>query len=160
MHDLPDKQNDELTLIGWREWLSLPEIGVTPIRAKIDTGARTSALHVEWMKVEDTSAGHIAEFETVFGSRKKPRSVVARAPVVDERTVRSSSGAEELRVVIRTHLELGSDRWPIDMTLTSRASMKFPMLLGRRAMAGRVKIDPSRSFILGRPRFKKKGSTR
>ena len=136
--------------------MSLPEIGVTPIRAKTDTGARTSALHVEWMKIEDTDAGHVAEFETVFGSRKKPRSIIARAPVVDERTVRSSSGEEELRVVIRTLLCLGEQSWPIDMTLTSRASMRFPMLLGRRAMAGRVCIDPSRSFVLGRPRIRKK----
>lgn len=129
--------------IGWREWVGLPDLGVNRIKAKIDTGARTSALHVWDLTVEDD----LASFVLHPVQRRKLPTVEASARVTDWRWVRSSSGHRQQRPVIRTALQLGHDRWVSEMTLTSRDEMGFRLLLGRTALARRFVVDPARSFV-------------
>ncbi len=129
--------------IGWREWIGLPELGVEAIKAKIDTGARTSALHV-WDLVV---TGSQAAFMLHPVQRRRVPSIAATADITDWRWVRSSSGHRQHRPVIRTTLQLGEQAWESEMTLTSRDEMGFRMLLGRTALARRFVVDPARSYV-------------
>lgn len=135
--------------IGWREWVGLPEFGVRRIKAKIDTGARTSALHAFKLKRFRRDGRDMVRFEVHPVQRKSAPSLIVEAPLVGERTVRSSGGHVETRPVIVTTLELGGRRWAIEVTLTRRDEMGFRMLLGRRALRRRVIIDPAASFVTG-----------
>jgi len=138
-------------LIGWREWVGLPALGVQAIKAKIDTGARTSALHA-WNIVEHQDAdSHWVSFELHPLQRNNAVVVPCTAPVADRREIRSSSGHTEHRIVIRTRLQLGESSWPVDISLTNRDEMGFRLLLGRAALRRRVRIDPGRSFLIPRP---------
>jgi hypothetical protein len=138
-------------IVGWREWLALPNFGIRVIKAKLDTGARTSALHVESQQPFDRDGERWVRFELMPRSRRSGRTISAEAPVVDERHVTDSSGDRALRLFIRTQVVLGEHAVEVEMNLTNRRGMLFPMLLGRTAMAGKVLVDPSRSFLLGRP---------
>jgi hypothetical protein len=143
-------QSTNLIDVGWREWLALPELGIPAIKAKIDTGARTSALHAFELVTFESEGSRRVRFQ-LHPIRHRPDIVVAaEAEVVDERVVTSSSGTQEQRVVIRTPLSVGESSWPIELTLTNRETMRFRMLLGRTAMQGRVVVDPSASFLCGR----------
>jgi hypothetical protein len=139
-----------LPVLGWREWLGLPALGLPVIRAKVDTGARTSALHVEYSETEWREGVEWVR----FGLRPKRHARVRDcvAPVVDRREVTDSSGKRTLRIFLRTELQIGALRYPIELNLTQRHQMLFPMLLGRTALAGRWMIDPAGSFLQGRPR--------
>lgn len=133
--------------IGWREWVGLPELGVHAIKAKIDTGARTSAIHA-WKIEPFQRGGEIwLRFELHPEQRSKAGAIICEAPAVDRRHVRSSGGHVTSRYVIRTTLALGTASWPIELTLTNRDQMGFRMLLGRTALKGGVLIDPARSFL-------------
>jgi hypothetical protein len=147
--DLPSDPGFPLPLLGWREWLALPDIGLAAIRAKVDTGARSSALHVEH---SDTYVEDGAEW-VCFGLRPSRRAKIreCRVPVVDRREVTDSGGKRGLRIFIRTTLALGGQRYPIELNLTQRREMLFPMLLGRTAVAGRWMVDASGSFLQGEP---------
>jgi hypothetical protein len=141
-------------VVGWREWLAFPDLGLPAVRAKVDTGASTSALHAHRIRVEDRAGTAWVRFVVhPFFRRHNRVTVACEAPVVDERAVTSSSGHAEHRVVIRVLLRLGvradAPAWPVEVTLTDRRKMRFPMLLGREAMAGRVVVDPGASFLLG-----------
>ncbi len=136
-------------VLGWREWVGLPELGVRSVKAKLDTGARTSALHAFRMKRFVRDGMPMVRFEVHPVQRTTSASVTVEAEVVDERTVRSSGGQEEQRPVIVTALELDGNRWSIELTLTRRDSMGFRMLLGREALRGRAVVDPGRSFVMG-----------
>jgi hypothetical protein len=138
--------------IGWREWLALPDLGIAAIKAKVDTGARTSSLHVEHQEEFERDGERWVRFTVVPASRKRKLPLVREARIVDARPVTDSSGDRASRVFIRTRLQIGPHDWEIEMNLTNRRAMLFPMLLGRTAMAGRVEIDPEQSFLLGRPR--------
>ncbi len=137
--------------IGWREWVALPELGVTRIKAKIDTGARSSALHAFAVERVRRRGKDVVRFAIHPLQRSSRREVVAEAEMVDERTVRSSNGVHALRPVIITRIELLGETWPIELTLASRDEMGFRMLLGRQAMRGRFLIDPGRSYMAGKP---------
>ncbi len=144
------------TVVGWREWVAFPEIGLPAVRCKVDTGAATSALHAHDVEVVSRGGEHWARFVVhPFFRRHEGLAVTCEAPVVDERDVTSSSGHVEARVVIGVMFRLGlkadAPEWPIEVTLTDRRQMRFPMLLGREAMAGRVLVDSGDSFRLGRP---------
>lgn len=136
--------------LGWREWVALPELGLKRIKAKVDTGARTSALHafqVDEFSKDDQSW---VRFKIHPKQRRNDIETICEAVIKDRRIVRDSGGHEELRLVIETMLEIGKDRWPIEVTLTSRDDMRFRMLLGRTAVRNRAVVDPSRSYVVSR----------
>ncbi len=134
-------------LIGWREWLALPALNVDRIKAKVDTGARTSALHAEQVTYVRRRGQTIVQFVVSSGRDSTNPHAVVQAPLLDERRVRSSNGKEELRPVIETVVRLGTQEWSIEVTLTRRDQMGFPMLLGRQALKGHAVVDPGRSFL-------------
>jgi hypothetical protein len=137
--------------IGWREWVALPDLAVSRIKAKIDTGARSSALHAFAVERFKRRGKDLVRFAIHPLQRSSRREVVAEAEMLGERIVRSSNGVNALRPVIITRLELLGEAWPIELTLASRDEMGFRMLLGRQAMRGRFLIDPGRSYMAGRP---------
>ena len=138
-----------LLTVGWREWLALPALGVPALKAKIDTGARSSALHVDDLELSDHGGITIARFILRPGWELDP--VRTEVEVVDMRPVTDSGGRTTRRAFIRTLLELGGRRWPIEMNLTNRTNMLSPMLLGRTAMTGHLIVDPAQSYVLGIP---------
>ena len=148
---------DGKTRIGWVEHVALPRLEIKRLKAKIDTGARTSALHVTRMRTIDTAGGPsrrpILEI-TVPGGRRGERPHVVRATVRGFAMVRDTSGRTERRPVIETTLKLGPFERRITVTLTDRGDMLFPMLVGRTALGPGVVVDPSRRYLLGRRRPK------
>lgn len=138
-------------MIGWREIVALPELGVPALKAKVDTGARTSALHAWHVEEIERDGEAWVRFELHPQQRSAAGAVTAEARLVDQRPVRSSSGRAEHRHVIETDVELGGQRWPIEVTLTRRDAMGFRMLLGRQAIRRRFVVDPGRSWQAGRP---------
>jgi hypothetical protein len=141
---------DAPLMLGWREWLGLPELGLPLIKAKVDTGARTSALHAFYVECYRVDREHHVRFGVHPLQRRSDVEVHCDAKVVGRRSVCDSGGHRERRYVIATAVRIGTLEWPIELTLTNRDSMAFRMLLGRTAMAGRVLIDPRRSFLTGR----------
>jgi hypothetical protein len=147
---------NELLVLGWREWVGLPELGIPRIKAKVDTGARTSALHAFEVRSFSEHGKQRVEFKLHPQQRDNETIAVCTADVIDERTVTDSGGHKEQRWVIVTPLSIGPHSWPIEITLTARDDMLFRMLLGRTAIKGRARVDPSRSYIVGKRRRKKK----
>lgn len=133
-------------IIGWREWVALPDLGIDRIKAKIDTGARSSSLHAVDLHVSKTSGVHIVSFKVHPVQRSARLTAVCRADVLEYRKVTSSNGKSELRPVILTTLELLGKQWPIELTLTNRDEMGFRMLLGRQSFRRRFLVDAGRSF--------------
>jgi hypothetical protein len=136
-------------MLGWREWVALPELGVTRVRAKVDSGARSSALHVDeqWRFIE--AGAPWVGFRLTPG--KASGVIEAHAPIFDERDVAESGGHRGKRIFLRTTLQLAGQQRAIEINLTDRRGMLFPMLLGRTAIAGLFTVDPARSFVHGRP---------
>ncbi len=135
---------------GWREWVALAGLGVPAVKAKLDTGARTSALHVAEMETFEQAGRHKVRF-LLHPLRRRPALVcVCEAEIVDRRVVIDSGGHREQRWVIRTPLALGDQQWPVEITLTNRETMLFRLLLGRSALQGRFLVDPQHSFLHGR----------
>ncbi len=138
-------------LFGWREWLALPDLGIACVRAKVDSGARSSALHVHEQELFERDGAKHVRFVIMHGENEERRDTV-EAEVTDERAVTDSGGHRQMRVFIRTRLLLrDGTSWPIEINLTQRRQMVFPMLLGRSALRRRCLIDPARSFLLGPP---------
>lgn len=139
-------------VVGWREWVTLPDLGVPAIRAKIDTGARTAALHAFGLEVVETDQGPLARFAVHLEGHGGPGlAVVAEAAVVGFRTIRNPGGRREERPVIRTVIGIGDHRFGAEVTLTRRDEMGMPMLLGRQTVRKRFLVDPGRSYLLGTP---------
>ena len=144
---------------GWREWVTLPSLGIDYIKAKVDTGARTSALHAWHITEIERQGASWVRFCVHPNQRTLVGEIWCEAAVVDRREVRNSGGRAEPRYVVETELQLGSEVWPIELTLTSRDDMGFRMLLGRTAVRKRLLVDPGRSFLLGKkPKTGKNGS--
>lgn len=135
-------------VIGWREWVGLPGLGVPAVRAKIDTGARTAALHVVGYHTTTVGAGVVASFG-VHPEHGAPR-VDVEAEVVGTRWIRNPGGHREERPLVITDLSVGETTFIALVTLTSRADMGLPMLIGRQTIRRRFLVDPSRSYVLGR----------
>ncbi len=141
------------TKIGWREWLELPELQVPAIKAKIDTGARTSALHAFFVEPFTEEGRQMVRFGVHPLQRRLDVEIICEAPVTDFRAVSDSGGHREMRYVIETVVLIGDLPRHIEMTLTNRDNMKFRMLLGRTAMAG-LQVIPDKSYLSGRKRYK------
>ncbi len=137
--------------IGWREWVSLPELNISTIKSKIDTGARTSALHAFFVEPYEENGFEMVRFGVHPLQKRDDIEIICECPVKDYRQISDSGGHQEMRYVIETQVMLGDRNWPIEMTLTNRDSMKFRMLLGRTAMKDIVVI-PSKSYLFGRPK--------
>ncbi len=133
--------------VGWREWVGLPGLGIDRIKAKVDTGARTSALHAVRVRAEQVDRIDVVRFDVHPLQRSVTPLVNCQLPLVDERYVRSSDGTRELRPVVETSVQLGDLTWSIELTLTNRALMGFRLLLGRRALRKKFVVDPGRSWI-------------
>ncbi|SDE01790.1 MULTISPECIES: ATP-dependent zinc protease [Kordiimonas] len=138
-------------IIGWREWAALPDLGVDHIKAKIDTGAKTSAIHAYRVKKIVKDGAPWAAFRLHPVQKHKKPEILCEAPIVDERLVRSSNGHEETRFVVRTTLRLGPLARPIELTLTNRDEMGFRMLIGRQALKKFYLVDSGLSYGLGEP---------
>jgi hypothetical protein len=134
-----------VTAIGWREWVQLPELDNKRVKAKVDSGARSSSLHAEQIELFEARGQRGVRFLVLPLQRSRLRAVTCQALLHDERYVKSSNGSRELRPVIRTAVSWGGQIWDIDVTLTSRDLMGFRMLLGREAVRRRHLNDAGRT---------------
>ena len=144
------KNTQPNVIIGWKEWIGLPDLGIPAVKAKIDTGARTSALHIFNLEEFVANGRRMVRFGIHPLQRRKDIQRFCEAPVLEKRRVKDSGGHIEKRYVIRTTAEMGAVSWPIDITLTNRDLMLFRMLLGRKAIENRFLINPGRSYRTGR----------
>ena len=148
MRHLP--KNRSRSLIGWREWVTFPEFSNARVKAKIDTGAKTSAIHAGNIALTEQDGVTFVTFTIFPNQRDIGHAIPCRAPLINRRPITNSGGRKEDRFVVRTTIRLGAHAWPIEVSLTSRASMGFRMLLGRNALKGRFLVVPDRSFLEGR----------
>lgn len=141
--------------LGWREVLSLPDLHIPAIRVKVDSGARTSALHAEDIEFFHRNGKARVRFTVVPDPKKSHKKLKKEAVLIEKRMVRSSIGVSTHRPVIETLIRVGDEEWPIELTLVNRDLMGFPMLLGRTAIRGRFLIDPGRSFLQTPEKYRK-----
>ncbi|MGB0652117.1 MAG: ATP-dependent zinc protease [Thermoplasmatota archaeon] len=138
-------------VIGWREWIGLPRLGIDAVKVKVDTGARTSALHAFDVERFEHKGVPWVRFTVRPFQKDADHQVTAEAKLAGERLVRDSGGHETLRPAIRTTLDFAGHQWRTEVTLADRDAMGFRMLLGRRAVRGRFLVDAKRSFYGGVP---------
>lgn len=147
---------DDMLTVGWREWVSLPDMGIARIKAKIDTGARTSCLHAFSLRPFMENGKQRIEFDLHPHQRDSDTVQTCVADVVDQRTVTDSGGHKEERWVVTTTLVVGAHSWPIEVTLSGRDDMRFRMLIGRTALSDRALVDSSASYLVGKRLPRKK----
>ena len=138
---------NQLLVIGWREIVALPNLSISQIKAKIDTGARSSALHAFHLEKFQRDGQEMIRFQIHPDQRDSNRTVTAEVELLDYRKIRNSGGKVQLRPVILTTVELDGVQWQIELTLTNRDVMGFRMLLGRQAVRDRFLVDPGKSFL-------------
>lgn len=141
------EKRSPLPLIGWREWLSLPDLGIDRIKAKIDTGARSSALYAFDIEIVKENHRDMVRFKVHPFQHNDNDTVEAKAELLENRQVKNSGGKAELRPVIITHVNLHGEEWPVELTLTHRRGMQFRMLLGREAIRNRFLVNPGHSYL-------------
>lgn len=144
------KPRKKLKVIGWREWVSLPELGIDRIKAKVDTGARTSALHAFALHPFVENGKNKIRFDIHPLQHNSIDVITCVADIIDKRWVTDSGGHREERFVIETMMVIANKKMPIEVTLTERDSMLFRMLLGRGAIRKRFIVNPGRSFVRGK----------
>lgn len=141
----------DLPVIGWREWITLPQLRIARIKCKVDTGARTSALHTYFIERYREGGRRRVRFGIHPLQNRTDVQRVCTAEILDERMVMDSGGHRERRVFIRTPMLIAGESWPIDVSLTNRDTMRFRMLLGRTGIDGRFLVDPSASYLVPKP---------
>ncbi|MCL4832594.1 MAG: ATP-dependent zinc protease [Caldilineaceae bacterium] len=141
-----------LPVIGWREWVGLPDFGIETIKAKVDTGARSSSLHAFDLQEFEREGAKWVRFSVHPVQRKNTTTIQIEAPILEYRSVRSSSGRAARRPVVVTNITLLGVTWPVELTLASRDKMGFRMLLGREAFRRRFLVDAGKSYTGGRPK--------
>ncbi|MFK7805309.1 MAG: ATP-dependent zinc protease [Anaerolineae bacterium] len=139
-------KHTQLPIIGWREWIGLPDFGIKAIKVKVDTGARSSSLHAVNLKEFEKDGEKWVRFHVYPKQRKKHGFLELEAKILEYRSVRSSNGKAKIRPVIVTNVSLLGQVWPIELTLASRNNMGFRMLLGREAMRKRFLVDSGSSY--------------
>ena len=144
------KECDELLLVGWREWIALPQFGVDRLHAKFDSGATMSSLHAERIEEFKRGKNSWVRFFIMGDHDDEETSYHCNAKLIDYRSIRSSSGHIESRPVIGTILYISGFQWSIEVTLCNRESLECRMLLGRSALAGRCLVDCGRSNVLSK----------
>ena len=154
-----NEKKSTLPVIGWREWVGLPDFGIQTIKVKVDTGARSSSLHAFDLHEFVRDGVNWVRFQVHPVQRKRDNTVEVEAKVLEFRSIRSSSGKAAMRPVIVTNIELLGAMWPIELTLASRDEMGFRMLLGREAFRGRFLVDAGQSYYGGRPKRKRTSQT-
>ncbi len=153
----PTKKKDKLR-IGWKEWCALPDFNIKEIKAKIDTGACTSALHAEVLSVSEYGGQQFVRFRVYPHQSDRYAPKVCKALLVAKRYVMSSNGQKEKRYVIKTTVTVGKVSFLTEITLTDRSPLRFRMLLGRLALRKLFLIDPSKAHIQGRPLYNHHGA--
>lgn len=141
----------ELPVIGWREWVGLPGLGIKRIKVKVDTGARSSSLHAVDLHYFEREGRDWVRFKVHPVQRKSDKTVTVEAMIHEFRSVRSSSGKASVRPVVITPIELLGQTWSVELTLAGRDEMGFRMLLGREAFRKRFLVDAGRSYYGGKP---------
>ena len=142
--------NNQLLTLGWREWVALPDLGLPAIKVKVDTGAKTSALHAFYTEKYRVDGVDMVKFLIHPIQNNYDFQIECQSPIIDFREVIDSGGHREMRYVIETLVVIGNRRWPIELTLTNRDTMRFRMLLGRRAIEGRAMVEPGASYLNGK----------
>ncbi len=140
--------------LGWREWVCLPELKLCPIKAKVDTGAKTSCLHAFDLKTSQRDGQAWVNFLMHPNQNDSETIVSCEAKIIDERIVSDSGGHQELRPVIESMITVGQQRWPLEITLTNRDTMRFRMLLGRTGIPENYIVHPHQSYLQGQPDLK------
>ncbi|MEL6929062.1 MAG: RimK/LysX family protein [Cyanobacteria bacterium J06600_6] len=135
-------------IIGWREFVSFPELNIDRVKAKIDTGARSSALHAFNIQERSHDGKQIISFQVHPQQRDRQTTITTEAELLEYRQIRNSGGKAQLRPVIKTNIQVGTEIWEIELSLTNRDVMGFRMLLGRQAVRNKFLVDPGRSFLL------------
>ncbi|KPK49857.1 MAG: ribosomal protein S6 modification protein [Thiotrichales bacterium SG8_50] len=148
------KKNRNLPVLGWTEWVALPDLAVPKIKCKVDTGARTSALHAFYVEGFQEDGKQRVRFGLHPDQGNSEKEIHCVADVLDTRNVTDSGGHIEARYVILTPMVLGTEMWPIEITLTNRDTMRFRMLLGRTAIADNFLVDSGSTMQMGRPSSK------
>jgi hypothetical protein len=138
------------TEIGWREVIGLPDLDIPELHAKIDTGARTSALNAAILRELEQDGQRWIEFEVTFTEDRHTQRCLA--PIADRRAIKNTGGVPEMRYIIQTNLRLGARQWQIELSLTDREPMRYDLILGRTALRNRrICINPGRSFLTRLP---------
>ena len=146
---MKDKQ-----VLGWREWVGFPDLGIVQIKAKVDSGARTSCLHAFRVEPFEREGRDWVSFDIHPQQGNTDEVITCEAPVLDKRAVRDSGGHEEIRYVIETTIRIGERSHTAEVTLTDRDTMKFRVLLGRSMFRGEYLVDASRSYLCGKKKRK------
>ena len=141
------KWGESKEIVGWREWVSLDGLGISKIKAKIDTGARTSSLHAVGLRFYTDNGVQYVSFKVHPQQRSAKETIEASSPIHEFRTVRSSNGHQSKRPVIITQVKMGDLAWDIELTLANRDDMGFRMLIGREGIRGRLLVDSGKSYL-------------
>jgi hypothetical protein len=150
MKKAADPARGRHVIIGWKEWLTLPGLKIPAIKAKIDTGARTSALHTFRLEPYTLQGRPMVRFGIHPLQKRRDIALFCEAPVVDRRRVKDSGGHSEMRYVIESQVVLADMHWSIQISLTNRDAMMFRMLLGRTALENHIMVDPAKAYAAGR----------